>query len=250
MRKEPMCGRSLPAGFEGRRIVVLGRGSAVKEELTRELQRTGGQGEQRFEVSEQPEISPEDYVILMGTTGEKPEKAQRRGTGKYPWIREAKEQGAYLRSWKEFRLLTDTLQDIRRVKPAAVVFVSDSSVYGKLFGEPHLIREDEIGYLCHTDEDSQDGQMLRMAEHLCGRLVREDGVRICIARLQNPLDDAADSGSIVPAMAEMLLRVLLLGVPGEPYNISGPRQVSREQERVSPLSPNIIIEELEKAESL
>ncbi len=250
MREESICDQNFFARFQGHRILVLGCESEVKEYLTEELRRMGLQVEQRSEVSEQSDISPEDYVILMGTIADFRKKPQRRGTEKYPWIREEKEQGAHLKSWTEFGALTNALQSIRKTKPTATVFVSDSSVYGKLFDEPHLIREDEIGYLCHTDEDLQDGQVLRMTEHLCSRLAREDGINIRIARLQRSFQSAEDAANNVSDMTETLLRVLLLGTPGEPYNISGPWQVSQDMEEISPLSPNKIVEDLAKAKSL
>ena len=89
-----------------------------------------------------------------------------------------------------------------------------------------------------------------MTEHLCSRLAREDGINIRIARLQRSFQSAEDAANNVSNMTETLLRVLLLGTPGEPYNISGPWQVSQDMEEISPLSPNKIVEDLAKAKSL
>ncbi len=250
MREEPICGQDVLDRLQGRRILVLGRESEIKTSLMEELKKMSRQTEARFEVSAQGEIAPEDYVILMGTAAAAPKQAQKRETQKYSWIREKKGKGEYLGSWMEFRTLTDTLQGIRGAKPAAVAFVSDSTVYGKLFGEPHSVREDEIGYLCHTDEDFQEAQSLRVAEHLCGRLAREDGINIRVARIQSPLQGDGDSLDGIPDMAGSLLRVLIFGTAGEPYNIPGPRQIPGKAEKLSPLSPNIVVEELTKIKSL
>ncbi len=250
MRREPMGDQDILARLQGRRILVLGRESEIKECLIQELREMSRRTDSHFEVLGQGDVAPEDYVILMGTAGGVQEKTRERGTQQYSWIREKKGQGEYLRSWTEFRALADILLCIQKTGPAAAVFVSDSSVYGKLFGDPHLIREEEIGYLCHTDEDFQDGQTLRTLEHLCGRLAREHGVNIRIARLQNPLRNGEDSRSTVSDMAELLVRAMLLGAAGEPYNIPGLWQVSGEQADISPLSPNLVVEDLSRVRSL
>ncbi len=262
MQEKPPWGQDVLERFRGHRILVSGWDSAVKEQFLEELGRYSRMSDADFEVEEDLRgITSQDYVILCGTGTDKreesglkeypgaekencsPEKTADAGnrnneheaagkeerppeveeTLKYPWIRPKKGEGEYLRPWQKFRELAQTLCTLAQAKPMAAVFVSDSSVYGKLFGDPHPLPETELGYVCSTDADEQDAQCLRTLEHLCGRLAKECGLAIRIVRV--PINTGAINGITAfgsgSGMVEASLRVLLDGIPGEPYNIPG-----------------------------
>ncbi len=253
MCEEAMLKENVMDKLHDRRILVLGRDSALKEFLTKELQKVGQLSAYSFVVSNQSDIFPEDFVILTGTAGKEQKKPLKCEEKKYPWARKEKLKGEYVESWTEFKKIMDILQKIRQTKPEAMIFLSDSSIYGKAFRKEYLVREEDIGYLCHTDEDFQDAQCLRTLEHLCSRLARESGLNIKIARLQNPVQEAMPEVSEAVSDSDIvktLLNVLLFGVPGEAYNVQRYRRISLELAEVSPLSPSVIMESFAKTENL
>jgi hypothetical protein len=169
---------------------------------------------------------------------------------------------------------TDVLEDFLKqlkwldtVHPKSILLVSDTSVYGKLFGMPRRVREDELGYVCHTSDADMAAQCMRTAEHLCSRLAREKGMPIRIARVDwQSISDAetvqtsktemaqtaseqamrADSGAA--CIASELLNVLKNGAAGEAYNLSGLGEYRRERSEKADSLTKAIGGEMRKAE--
>lgn len=140
------------------------------------------------------------------------------------------------RTWQELDEVLRCLQKLEQAPPRAVLLISDILVYGKLFGVPHLLREQEIGYVSHTGAKDMAAQCLRTAEHLCCRLAREGKLPVRIVRadwaqiLPGEADDCMDSPAASEEnrrIAEELLRVLLYGNDGEAYNLALPDQMNK-----------------------
>jgi hypothetical protein len=147
---------------------------------------------------------------------------------------------------ESFDHLLEQLFLLARKRPASTVLLSDSRVYGKIFGAPGARSEHELGYVCHTSAEDTAAANLRTAENLAYRLAGE-GMQICIARMENVAldaqksdDDAGRSGKdqisdggsggknmkncgseAYASAVHAALRVLLYGTPGEVYNLPG-----------------------------
>ena len=188
-----------------------------------------------------------DYVILVC-----------RMSGKGNLI--VDEFGRYI--WQEFLALSGLLEDLRKSDPAAVLLLSDITVYGKVFGTVHALKEDELGYVCHTDPKDAAVQCTRTMEHLCSRLGREEGFPVKIARAD--WDTMTEqSAELNGQLAYHMLKVLLRGMPGEVYNLPGAEELKEAAENPgrpvetgrlgqgfsdrSPLSPIPIIPDAGKA---
>lgn len=259
MQENPGQNGHISEKLGGSRVIVLGPDSAVKETFFRELEELKSLCNIEFEISESAEkMKPEDYVILFGMTDTKePVTNDAKTDSAHPWKRAEKGKGEYVRPWMDFGALTDHLKRIAQSKPQAAVFVSDSSVYGKMFGDLHLVKEDEAGYVCHTDDADQDAQRMRMAEHICSRMARENGAAIKIARVQKAKERISPAGAenrnkknVRTEMAEAIITVLLDGAAGEPYNVPGISEVSLAAGVTSPLSPNFVVADLGKTARL
>lgn len=242
------------------KILVLGAGSRLKEAIVRQMQRmdfevisrtaeeqicrlrdsaaldsSGGSGAVR--------PSGEDYIIIV------PDFVQD-GSGK----------------WQEMLDLAEMLELICSVKPQAVLLISDTRVYGKVYGKPHDLKEEETGYVCHTDPGDTAAQCMRTLEHLCSRLARENGFPVRIVRAdwncilgdrtagkkngcgtseESAGEEDRKAGILPVNLAEDMIRVLKKGIPGEAYNLPGSYECG--EERHSPLSPIPIILDTGKA---
>lgn len=130
--------------------------------------------------------------------------------------------------------LLEQLQQLVKTKPRAAVLVSDNRVYGKLFGDSHPLKTDEIGYACHTMQEDIPVTNLRTAEHFACRLVREEGLNIRVARAE-----ASSDGEILSKLTEAVVRLLLEGEAGAVYNL--PMQAPDALQEHSPLEPIPII---------
>lgn len=179
-------------------------------------------------------LAQEDCVLLFGRYGT---DAQAEDV---QWVQE----------------LTEAIAQIQKVRPRAALFLSDTMVYGKLFGEQRLLKEDEIGYVCHTSKDDTAAQWMRTAEHLCARLAREEGLSIKIARADwehIPVMLQAGEGSAT--ILAVILELLKNGTAGEAYNISGLTSdvlVKKSEECAktrSPLAPMELFPDIGKAEN-
>lgn len=188
----------------GKRILVLGPESDTKRKFLQAFRNDA------FEISGNAEdMSAEDFVILFGfsewvsfspriTEGNfselsPAEKKFEEKSGDEQKKKDGDVQGNHVSGWEMFSSLMRILRRIEAVHPESVLFVSRSDVYGKIFGEFHPVKEDETGYVCHTNAQDQEAARLRMMENLCFRMAREDGIAVKIARFPD-IRAGGDSG--------------------------------------------------------
>jgi hypothetical protein len=248
-----------------RKIILAGADSPRKQNFKRELERQCTENdsdakerkqqcaEYRTAISERKqqcggtitisedldEACAEDLVFLFAQTDRQPEQQTGQSAGLQAEQMEA------------FDHLLEQLLVLSRKRPAATVLLSDSRVYGKVFGEPGARSEHELGYVCHTSAEDTAAANLRTAENLAYRLAGE-GMQICIARMnhetldaQKSDDDAGKSGKdqisdegsggknmencgseVYASAVSAALQVLLHGIPGGVYNLPGPNTTS------------------------
>lgn len=191
-----------------KRILLLGPESDMKQKFLQAFRN------RKSEISEDAEtMSSKDCVILFGFA-DRSSSAKKNAAGKDP-AGQAFGTEDTAGGWELFASLTGILRRIEKVRPASVLFVSRSDVYGKLFGEFHPVRESDLGYVCHTNRQDQEAARLRMLENLCFRMAWEDGIAVKIARFP---DEGCQDWE---RTAEQSAKVLLDGTAGEAYNIEG-----------------------------
>lgn len=230
------------------RIVLLGPDSSVKRMIQSALEQSSAAGTvacvQQTDGSgksgdgscarQTAELTREDYALLFGCY--------------------AADQDSQNARW--FEELTEAIIRIQNVRPRSVLFISDRMVYGKVFGEQHLLREDEIGYVCHTSADDTTAQWMRTAEHFCARLAREEALPVKIVRadwehIPVMLQKEGESTTIL----NTILGILKDGIAGEAYNISGltadilARKNAECAKTRSPLAPVTVLPDIRKAEN-
>lgn len=240
--KESMIRKQLCSRLAGSRILVIDPGDGIGQAVLGELRRMSRLTEPGFEVTGRAEsMRQQDYVLLF------PEFGVQGSTA----------------AWHNFLHFTEQMERIRIIKPRGVLLLSDTSVYGKVFGMLHALKEEETGYVCHTDSKDMNVQCMRMAEHLCGRLAREEGVLVKIARMdqrvlpeiknrQGDGEKGLTGTGTEEVLAGAILRVLLDGVPGEVYNLpvspdAIPEIPDPDEEGHSALSPVRIVPDCGKA---
>lgn len=225
--------------LQGKRIVLAGVRSGEYELFLENLARIAARPEPLFCVQEGVETVQEgDLVILF---------AGPQAGGE--WIQELN--------------VLEQLASLAKARTGAVLLVSTSAVYGKSFGCPHLLRENDIGYVGHAERGDLAAQCLRTAEHFAYRFAQENNVPVKIARMGMQDGGAASAGiSGAPGsvrtdiLMEAAVKVLLYGAPGEAYNL--PDGVGCEAQEVrgaggqthSPLQPIPVRMDTEKLETL
>lgn len=118
--------------------------------------------------------------------------------------------------WGQEIELLEAFSVLQKRRPAAVLLVSGSEIYGKQYGQERALREDEIGYICHTRREEIPAQCMRTSEHFACRFAKEEGLPVKVARLGAwPADSAS-----VAELLDTAARVLLFGTPGEAYNLT------------------------------
>lgn len=185
--------------LSGRNIILAGndcrRKQLFQEHLAYRSSKLGG----GFSLSGDLQLAgPEDLVFLFAGFGQK----------KGPEGPEAN----YGVPEQNMDCLMEDLLTLTQKKPVAVL-ISDNCVYGRQFGTPHLLREDEIGYISHTSEEDRPAICFRLAEHLAYRLASE-GINIRIARAGDGKTKETEE-----LMIEAAVKVLLQGEPGQVYNL-------------------------------
>lgn len=114
--------------------------------------------------------------------------------------------------WEETLQLLAQMQSLTETKPAAVLLISGNEVYGKCFGTPHALRENELGYVCHTAGNDIPAQCMRTAEHFACALAQEQ-LPVRIGRMGPLLEE------LPPGLLEVCARILLYGADAEIYNL-------------------------------
>lgn len=127
-------------------------------------------------------------------------------------------------------------------RPESVVLVSDVRVYGKSFGETKWRREEDMGYVCHTDRNDMGLQCMRTLEHLACRMAREGRLPVKVVRTQG----GKGLNEVLPTILETI-QVLQAGKNGEIYNLTGNEA---EEDPHTPLEPMKIMVDAEKLEEL
>ena len=130
--------------------------------------------------------------------------------------------------WEETLQLLSQLQGLAKTRPAAVLLISGNEVYGKCFGTPHALREEELGYISHTAGSDIRAQCMRTAEHFACALA-QDGLSVRIGRM-GQLSEELPQG-----LLETCAKILLYGADAEIYNLPC-AQPDLSEEAVSQLS--------------
>lgn len=109
-----------------------------------------------------------------------------------------------------------------------MLLISGNEVYGKCFGTPHALREEELGYISHTAGSDIRAQCMRTAEHFACALA-QDGLPVRIGRM-GQLSEELPQG-----LLETCAKILLYGADAEIYNLPC-EQPDLSEEAVSQLS--------------
>lgn len=221
----------------GKKLVLIGNENCQKQEFMQNLACIREQRGLAFTVSDRFEdIGAGDCVFVFGGI---------------------EDEGG-------FRILEEVLMQLAaltRLHPASVVLVSDNRVYGKCFGASHALKEDELGYVCHTAGEDVPLQCMRYIEHFAVRLAREEGLPVKIARA-----GGGQAGEAFRQMLEAAICVMLSGTDGEVYNLpaqaghfNGQEQTEKasvcggaadRSEEPSPLSPMAVVTDAGRAVKL
>ena len=226
--------------FADRRIVLAGIDGPEYQAFFQSLVSVSRTGRAGFRVLDGVEnIQTGDYVLLFArpnaaTDRTHPKKrsaisAQKR---RETWEKENKDWSAPFEEaehhtswekpagiwkqagedWQETLQLLAQMQSLAGTNPAAVLLISGNEVYGKCFGRPHALREEELGYVCHTAGSDVPAQCMRTAEHFACALAQTK-LPIRIGRM----------GSLPEELPLELLdacaRILLYGADAEVYNL-------------------------------
>lgn len=206
--------------LSGRKIILAGISNRQKESFWQSLTYKSSQMGEAFEISDDLEHAGEnDYVFLFSG----------------------------MEHSSELNILLEQLKVLAQKKIASAVLMSDSRVYGKLFGTEHELAEHELGYVCHTSAKEQAAAGMRMAENLAYRLA-EEGFPIRIVRMDAAHSGESLTGDALTAVLESAVKVLLWGTPGDVYNL--PAQMKGEAAEHSPLSPMRVVTDASKLETI
>lgn len=212
------------ARLEGKRLFCLGADTKRKQCFLKNLA--------NFYVSQNlEEVKSGDFVFLFGDF--------------------ETSDAEYFLVWLQI------LERLARIRPEAVLLITDSRIYGKRFGGQRALAEEELGYVSHTSERDGCLQDMRAAEYFACRMARENGLAIRIARMDGPL-----TGDALEVQLAGAVSVLLDGAGAETYNLpgggtlggglqkmeDGKAQESRKRSEGSPLSPVPVILNTEKFE--
>lgn len=221
----------LCAALNGRRIVFAGLSNTQREIYKQNLIHLFRQKQVNVRTADSIKaVTENDLVLIFGQIEDDTEKSA----------------GAQHTKRGQLLSLMEQLAILAEKRPAGAVLISDCQVYGKQFGTPHKWKEEELGFLSHTDPQETALQYMRMTEHLACRLAQEEQLHIRVAR-QNLRTEKEDLGQVI----EVLLMLLLQGADGEIYNLpqSGQPWTYGEAEERSPLAPLELILDTEKADA-
>lgn len=231
------------AALGGRRIIFAGLQNEQRQIYEQNLLHLFRQKQIKVQTTDSIRtVTNDDLVLLFG-------KIEDEHCAELDKSLTQKEKKAGVQQTKRTQLISlmEQLVLLAEKKPAGAVLLSDCLVYGKQFGTPHKYKEEELGYLSHTDQKESALQYMRMAEHLACRLAAEEQLHIRVAR-QDLRAETENLGEVM----EALLLLLLYGADGEIYNLpqSGQPWTYGEVEEGSPLSPLEIRLDTEKADAM
>lgn len=231
------------AELAGRTIVVAGPGEGGRQEFAQNLAHLAGLQKTEVHIGDRPETATgENFVILFigmpqeDLTGKQEAGAESISADGCGVSRPGQGNPSVLSE------VLDSLEDLSNADFAAAVVITDYSVFGKCFGRERTLREEELGYVCHTSAAEQSQFGMRLAEQLACRMAREDGVNIKVVRIpyaarsgdiqtgrMPDMEQAGDvsgdlikmgrSGDFRKRLIEAVLYVLLHGEAGEIYSL-------------------------------
>ena len=137
------------------------------------------------------------------------------------------------RQWEALLALGRELHTMAGQMGGRWLLLSDPAVYGKVYGTPHALREDEMGYVCHASAADGTAWMWRMAEQIFFDTLKERGLSGSVARVDADWSLAGLSRQDLTRLE----RLLKEGKDGEAYNIDlgGNREVPETE--TTPLRP-------------
>ena len=180
--------------LKGKTIYLCGSDERMKELMKHSLDEINVQNELMMQILTEKEVVPEkgNLILMTGVI---------QGTGS--------------ESLNQLDAQMAEMEMIMKSEPEAVVYISDSRVYGKSFGPQVSRKEEELGYVCHTALADMELQCMRMAEHLVCRMAKEEQMMIKTVRLDRKAEEK-EMHELVP----YILGVLLNGMSGEIYNVA------------------------------
>lgn len=200
------------AELAGRTMIVTGPDEGGRQEFAQNLAHLAGLQRTELPVADRLEAAAaEDFVIFFAgmpqadTTGQQEAIASDVHGASHPG------QG-YAAALSE---MLDSLEALSNADFTAAVVVTDYRVFGKCFGRERALREEELGYVCHTSTAEQPQFGMRLAEQLACRMARENGVNIKVVRVPCELQ----LGDAQKKLIEEVLSVLLYGEAGEVYSL-------------------------------
>lgn len=198
--------------LQNRQIVLTGLQNQDRELFGESLGSISSQASGGFSVIDGIERMKEGDFVLVFARAAAPEKKKKASA----WSAEAQDWKLAEAAWEETRILLKELETLASKKAGSILLVSGNEVYGKSYGYRSAKKEEDLGYVCHTDCMDAAAQCMRMAEHAACRLAAEKQFPVRIVRIEKnvPPEEAR-------RLPEEALRVMLLGEIGEIYNISG-----------------------------
>ena len=135
--------------------------------------------------------------------------------------------------WDALLSVGRELQNMSGQAEGRWLLLSDPAVYGKIYGDPHAFREDEMGYISHTAPSDGMAWMWRMTEQLFFNTLRENHISGCAARVGANWSRAGLSRQDLV----LLERLIKEGKDMEVYNINLDKNREVPEEDISPLRP-------------
>ena len=146
--------------FEGSRIVLAGVRNSDRTLFGESLGTVGSQLGGTVTVADgEEQICEGDYVLLFARTAA-PDRKRKASE----WTTTADDWKMAAGDWEETLQLLETLQSLPEKKPVGVLLISGNEVYGKSYGYRRAKKEDDLGYVCHTNAADAAAQCMRTVE--------------------------------------------------------------------------------------
>ena len=86
-------------------------------------------------------------------------------------------------AYRELQSVLDGLKRLEQEPPKAAALLTGTEVYGKRYGTPRAVREEEMGYVSHLLSEDTGAFCMRTAEHMAARFAKEKGLPVKILRV-------------------------------------------------------------------
>ena len=145
--------------FEGSRIVLAGVRNSDRALFGESLGTVASQMGGAVTVSDgEEQIREGDYVLLFTRTAV-PDRKRKASE----WTTKPEDWNMAADDWEKTMKLLETLRSLPEKKPAGVLLISGNEVYGKSYGYRQAKKEEDLGYICHTNAADAAAQGLGMA---------------------------------------------------------------------------------------